>query len=64
MLQPFDVGVNHPMKILLKAKWEHWIQNGTNVFIKADNMRTPDLLAITQWVNGTWRELHGPRHHR
>ena len=57
ILQPLDVGVNRPMKSLLKAKWGQWMQHSTKTYTKGIRTRAPDLLTVTQWVKEAWKEL-------
>ncbi len=58
LLQPLDVSINKPMKVLLlRAKWGEWMHLGEKTFTKGGRMRCPNMPTITQWIDDCWAEL-------
>ncbi|MCU7901008.1 MAG: hypothetical protein KZQ66_02470, partial [Candidatus Thiodiazotropha sp. (ex Lucinoma aequizonata)] len=57
MLQPLDVSINKPMKVLLQRRWNMWYASGTHSFTKGGRMRKPELEEICQWISDAWEEL-------
>ena len=57
ILQPLDVGINRPMKSMLKAKWGEWMQNGNKTYTKSGRQRAPDLVTVTEWIVDCWKTL-------
>lgn len=57
MLQPLDVSINKPMKVLLQRRWNMWYASGTHSFTKGGRMRKPELEEICQWIVDAWQEL-------
>ena len=57
MLQPLDVSINKPMKVLLQRRWNMWYASGTHSFTKGERMRKPELEEICQWIVDAWQEL-------
>ena len=57
ILQPLDVSVNKPMKVMLRHRWNDWYCDGEHTFTASGNMRKPTLLDVCTWVNDAWEEL-------
>ena len=56
ILQPLDVAINKPMKVMLQRRWNEWYAEGEHTFTPSGNMRKPTLLDVCSWV--AWQELH------
>ena len=57
ILQPLDISVNKPMKVMLRRRWNDWYCDGEHTFTASGNMRKPTLLDVCTWVNDAWEEL-------
>ena len=57
VLQPLDVSINKPMKVMLQRRWNDWYSSGDHTFTPSGNMRKPTLLDVCTWVNDSWEEL-------
>ena len=58
ILQPLDVAINKPMKVMLQRRWNEWYAEGKHTFTPSGNMRKPTLLNVCSWVNDAWQKLH------
>jgi len=61
ILQPLDVGVNKPIKTMLRIKWAEWMTNGKHAFTKGGRQKAPDMPTIARWVRDVWNELDSGR---
>ena len=57
ILQPLDVSVNKPMKVMLQRRWNEWYAEGEHTFTPSGSMRKPTLEDVCNWVNDAWEEL-------
>ena len=57
ILQPLGVTVNKPVKYVLRAKWNVWMENGDLTFTTGGNQRKPTLLEVVYRVLSVWNEL-------
>ena len=57
LLQPFDVGVNKPLKDNLRQFWNKWMLDGNHTFTPAGSIRKPDLRQICQWILESWNVI-------
>ena len=57
ILQPLDVSVNKPMKVLLQRKWNEWYAGDSHSFTATGRMRKPELQDVCQWIADAWQEL-------
>ncbi|MCU7881477.1 MAG: hypothetical protein KZQ60_13760 [Candidatus Thiodiazotropha sp. (ex Lucinoma aequizonata)] len=57
VLQPLDVSVNKPMKVLLQRRWNDWYAGVDHSFTATGRMRKPELQDVCQWIVDAWTEL-------
>lgn len=57
VLQPLDVSIYKPMKVLLQRRWNQWYSEGDHSFTATGRMRKPELEDICQWIVDAWHEL-------
>ena len=57
MLQPLDVSVNKPMKVMLQEKWNDWYGADDHEYTKTGRMKKVELQDICQWIVDAWSEL-------
>ena len=57
VLQPLDVSVNKPMKVLLQRRWNERYGGADHSYTATGRMRKPELQDICQWIVDAWAEL-------
>lgn len=57
ILQPLDVSVNKPMKLMLQEHWNNWYGGDQHTFTATGRMWKPELQDICQWIVDAWSEL-------
>ena len=57
VLQPLDVSVSKPMKVMLQDRWNDWYGADEHSFTKTGRMRKVELQDICQWIVNAWTEL-------
>jgi len=57
VLQPLDVSINKPMKVLLQRRWNQWYSEGDHSFTTTGRMRKPELEEICKWIVEAWQQL-------
>ena len=57
VLQPLDVSVNKPMKVLLQRRWNEWYGGADHSYTATGRMRKPELQDVCQWIVDAWAEL-------
>lgn len=57
ILQPLDISVNKPMKVMLQRRWNDWYAEGDHTFTPSGNMRKPTLEDVCNWVHDAWQQL-------
>jgi len=57
MLQPLDVSVNRPFKVLMQQQWSTWMAEGDHTFTPTGRMRKVDLPTICSWIKSAWEKV-------
>lgn len=58
ILQPLDVGVNRPMKMIMKKKWNEWMNDESqHTYTKGGRMRKPEMDVICKWIIEAWNDI-------
>ncbi|KAK7096455.1 hypothetical protein V1264_016230 [Littorina saxatilis] len=53
-LQPLDISVNRPFKVVMRDEWERWMVDGEKSFTKTGRMRRATFADVCQWVLKAW----------
>ena len=57
ILQPLDVSINKPMKVMLQEQWNERYGSDDHTFTANGRMRKVELQDICQWIVDAWSEL-------
>ncbi|XP_078244344.1 uncharacterized protein LOC110070281 isoform X2 [Pogona vitticeps] len=53
-LQPLDVSISKPFKVLMKKEWNKWAAAGNHYWTPAGGMKIPALAQVCEWVKTSW----------
>lgn len=53
-LQPLDVSINKPFKVLMREEWSRWMQKAGDNLTPAGRVKKPTITEVCNWVLNSW----------
>nr|AHN53440.1 DDE superfamily endonuclease [Nuttalliella namaqua] len=53
-LQPLDVAINKPFKVLMREEWNTWMAAGNHDLTPTGRMKRPTITQVCEWVKRSW----------
>ena len=53
-LQPLDVSINKPFKVLMREEWNTWMAAGNHDLTPTGRMKRPTITQVCEWVKRSW----------